>query len=115
MEFCKVQFSTRLFIQFSIDKIVESLEAVEHTDASIFGRRFDCLLYADDMVVFGHSVNRVQQLLNQCEEFAIKNRFQFNVKKCEVVGDFQDPPSLKIYGQNLPVSETFTYLSWMCA
>lgn len=93
-----------------IDDIINKMSEVEGTDATINGRRVDGLLYADDIVLIGHSVERVQSLLEKCQEYALENRFKFNVQKCEVLSNFPMTQNLNLYDGVISNSEEFPYL-----
>jgi hypothetical protein len=92
-----------------IDGLVEHL-AVGRAGARVDRHIFKGLLYADDLVVFGNSVEEVQRSLTRCVEHAIANRYQFNVGKCAVVSSMDEPVVLQMYGVQVPVVDQFLYL-----
>ncbi len=78
---------------------------------TMMGKRekFICLLYADDIVIFGKNAEKIQKLVDQEENYAIQNRLKLNLKRCE----FISPTSRdKISINRVPIKKvaSFTYL-----
>ena len=68
----------------------------------------NCILYADDIALVASTAADLQLLLKMCEEHAKRNRYAFNVGKCNVIADAHG--TYKIGTESLPRTETFTYL-----
>lgn len=70
--------------------------------------KLNATLYADDIAVFSQSKEGLQLLLAICSSHAKRNRYQFNVAKCAVIGD----PlfNYQLDGQPVPHVQQFTYL-----
>jgi hypothetical protein len=71
-----------------------------------------CLFYADDGVLITHSRTDVAQLLQIVEEWTVTNAIFLNPAKCAVVTSRSDLPSLRVYGQEIPRAERYTYLGF---
>lgn len=70
--------------------------------------KFNCLLYADDIVLFGKNVEEVQKLVDLAQEYAAENHFEFNLKKWEFISPTS---SDKISINGVPIKKAaFTYL-----
>lgn len=99
-----------------IDDIVLSLENDGRNAVSIGGRPFQCLLYADDIVLMAERESALQDLVRVCEAHSLHNRYRFNASKCEVLATL--PVSLPIYSEPgedcraMPQVERFTYLGF---
>lgn len=91
-----------------IDGLVERLEEVGCGEW-FGGRKFQGLLYADDLVLFGSRVEDVQMALDVCTMYAQEHRFQFNVGKCAIVSSRNDA-SFRMYDEEVPMVEEFLYL-----
>jgi hypothetical protein len=68
----------------------------------------NCTMYADDIAVFATTAEKLQVLLDTCSLHAIHNRYQFNVAKCNVIGDASC--EYKIDGSLIPIVDLFIYL-----
>lgn len=69
------------------------------------------LAYADDLALVSDDRQHMQALLDQCTEFAARNNFSFNGKKCEVqIPRHDDLNTFRVDGQLLKRCDTFKYL-----
>lgn len=96
-----------------IDDMVDDLNGFIGVDSLKLGdRHFCCLLYADDIVLFSSSYSDLQSLLEICEIHSLRNRYRFSVRKCEAVFSSvpADRPRPTVYGEQLPLSDSFVYL-----
>ena len=88
------------------------IDEAAHIVESNYGRKAQparLLMYADDMVLFGTNPTVIQDALNDLVEFAAESRFQFNIKKCEVISTAK----FFIHNEELPACENFKYLGVM--
>lgn len=69
---------------------------------------FNCLLYADDIVLVSHSTTGLQQLVNACQTHAYENRFTFNTSKCVVLSSI--PCRILINSNTVAQESSFRYL-----
>lgn len=93
-----------------IDDLVGDLNALAGAERlTLGGRKFRCLLYADDIVLMSTSWADLKRLLEICEAHSIRNRYRFGVAKCEAVLS-AEVEQLTLYGERLKHSESFTYL-----
>jgi len=64
--------------------------------------------YADDIALCAESVAEMTESLRICEDFSLEYCFRFAPNKCDILnngmGGFE---TLKLYGERLPVKETF--------
>ena len=68
-----------------IDGIARALEADPRGFGAVaHGIRVPALLYADDIALFAHSAEQLQQMLDVCAQYAQRWRFSFNAAKCAV-------------------------------
>nr|MDZ8100253.1 reverse transcriptase family protein [Nostoc sp. DedSLP01] len=68
-----------------IDGIARALEADPRGFGAVaHGIRIPSLLYADDIALFAHSAEQLQQMLDVCAQYAQRWRFSFNATKCAV-------------------------------
>lgn len=89
-----------------IDDLAAELN--RHNAFTIGGCRLNATFYADDVAVFSQSKEGLQLLLAVCAAHARRNRYQFNVAKCAVIGDREF--EYRIDGEAIPHVDTFTYL-----
>jgi hypothetical protein len=66
------------------------------------------LLYADDIKLNPSSPAEAQRLLDVCQSYATKLKFEWNIKKCAVVA--RSPITLHLAFEEIPNSETYKYL-----
>jgi hypothetical protein len=66
------------------------------------------LLYADDIKLNPSSTQEAQELLDVCHTYAIKLKFDWNIKKCAVVA--RQFVSVFLANQEIPNSDTYKYL-----
>jgi hypothetical protein len=71
--------------------------------------KFNCLLYADDIVIFGKNADEVQKLVDLAQEYAAHNHFEFNLKKCEFISPTASD-KISINGAPIKKVASFTYL-----
>lgn len=96
-----------------VDDLVDDLNSLVGTERlSLGGRRFRCLLYADDIVLLSSSWSDLKKLLLICEDHSVRNRYRFGVRKCESVlsCNREQSQELCLYGEALQNSESFCYL-----
>lgn len=95
-----------------IDGLVDYLR-LHGPSPQIGGTRMNCLLYADDIALLAESPLDLQELLNLCNNYSIDFRFRFNVQKCAVFTPAKvQPRRYYIYGEAIPIVESFTYLGF---
>ena len=74
------------------------------------------LAFADDFVMVAESEDELDRMIQVCEEYARKWRFEFNVKKCKVMiieGGVMEK-SFKIEGKDVERVNFFKYLGvWL--
>lgn len=96
-----------------IDDLVEELNGCVGTESlTLGGRRFRCLLYADDIVLMSTSWRDLCQLLKIAERHSLSNRYRFGVAKCEAVLSVtpSDTSAMTLYDEPIRCSTHFTYL-----
>ncbi|KAG2191308.1 hypothetical protein INT47_006901 [Mucor saturninus] len=69
----------------------------------------NCLLFADDVVLISSS-NKMQSLLNICEEHSLLNGYRWSPTKCTVISSPTNNTTYKLYNTNLPTAPTVKYL-----
>ncbi|KAG2190904.1 hypothetical protein INT47_004828, partial [Mucor saturninus] len=69
----------------------------------------NCLLFADDVVLIS-SPNKMQHLLDLCEEHSLLNGYRWSPTKCTVISSPTNNTTDKLYNTNLPTAETVKYL-----
>jgi len=89
-----------------IDDLAKKLAQEEKVEIGTFA--LNCTMYADDIAVFATTAEKLQILLEKCSSHAINNRYQFNVSKCNVIGDASF--EYKIEGSLIPIVDLFIYL-----
>ena len=103
-----------LLYSLFIDDLIESINKTTLTADGILlgGRRYLCLLYADDIVLLSTCKRTLNRLLAVCEEHSCRNRYVFSVTKCVVVTSDStlaaSPP--KLYDTAMPIEADFVYL-----
>ena len=75
---------------------------------SINNLQANCLLYADDVVLFAQSPAELQALVEESQQHAIENRFRFNVDKCVVLA--AQNININLHGKPILQEESFRYL-----
>ena len=72
------------------------------------------LFYADDIVLFSHTPEGLQRLLDACFEFAVKWHMSYGIKKCQVVAQeivsSDSLPIFKLGTHELATVEWYRYL-----
>ena len=97
-----------------IDDLVSALKVGVHDAVSIGCRPFQCLLYADDIVLMAERESTLRDMLRVCEIHSLGNRYRFNALKCEILSTL--PLSMSVYSQEgedcrrMPQVDSFTYL-----
>jgi hypothetical protein len=71
-----------------------------------------CLFYADDGVIVTDSKTNLAQLLRIVEDWTVENAIFLNPAKCAVVTSGANLPALRVYGQEIPRVESYTYLGF---
>ena len=89
-----------------IDDLAKELMEGNKTKIGDFG--LNCTMYADDIAVFAPTAEKLQVLLNRCSSHAFSNRYQFNVAKCNVIGD--EKFQYKIDDTQIAMVNSFVYL-----
>lgn len=89
-----------------IDDLAKKLTQEEKVEIGSFA--LNCTMYADDIAVFATTADKLQVLLDKCSSHALSNRYQFNVSKCNVIGDASF--EYKIDGSLIPIVDLFIYL-----
>ena len=89
-----------------INDLAEELS--KHSTVKVGDCNMNCTLYADDIALFARSAMELQMLLFFCSRHANKNRYQFSVEKCAVIGS----PNFeyKLSNKLIPHCESFCYL-----
>ena len=69
-------------------------------------------LYADDVAVIADDSQHLKSILEKISEYSIENNFRFAPGKCAITMDpmMERSLALKLYGQDIPLVEDFTYL-----
>lgn len=89
-----------------IDDLAKDLMKEDRIEIGKFS--LNCTMYADDIAVFASSAEKLQGLLQSCSNHAFKNRYQFNVAKCVVIGDSSF--EYKLDEKQIDIDESFIYL-----
>ena len=86
---------------------------------TIEGRMINNISYADDMVILAPSVSALQDLINVCEEYALKHDIMYNANKSMLVvmkkgrSTTSYSPIVFLNGRKLRVEKKITYLGHM--
>jgi hypothetical protein len=73
------------------------------------GRLFQCLLYANDIVVLSNSEVDARRMLHAAEFHSLRNRYKFGIAKCQVISSKAVGP-FHTYSQSLQFVDEFVYL-----
>ena len=85
---CLIMFKIpTLFNLYLISDLPEFLNSPNSTDILFDDseRPINCLLYADDLVIFSRSANGLQTLLNKLESYGEKTELSVNLDKTKVM------------------------------
>lgn len=96
-----------ILFNFYINDLVHQLQGEARVHTS--GVNMNCLLFADDTVVFAKTLIALRRLLTVVETWAGANHMRFAPEKCVYVGPAQDH-NLTMYGQQLVRKESAKYL-----
>lgn len=94
-----------------IDDLIVKLNATDYY-VKVGDRKFCCLLYADDIVLFSDSERNLQNLLDTCQEHSFVNRYRFNGQKCAILANTVLSLPFQLYGEDISVVDSFTYLGF---
>lgn len=89
-----------------IDDLVSRLE--KFPKLKVGAAKINILLYADDIALVSADVGTMEQLLAECEQHAILNRYRFNVAKCIILSD--TAAKLRMHNEEIPMGTSFSYL-----
>ena len=99
-----------LLFNIFIDSLPRILRR-KHPSYSIGGCRINSLLYADDIVLISSSRDKLQNMMDTCEQHSIRHEYVFSPPKCEIISPTVERYSgLKLYGEEVRQSSYFKYL-----
>lgn len=102
-----------ILFNFYIDPLIKKLtsENVRGTTLKVGGLFTTALAFADDIALHAVSAEKLQDLLNVCEQWSRQNGMEFQPAKCAVLGSNNTGDSgLRIYGLPIPESKQISYL-----
>ena len=67
-----------------IDDLPEWLSGL--SKCKVGGEEMNIVMYADDIALLAEDGEKLQELIDGCQEHAERNRYRFNVRKCAVIG-----------------------------
>ena len=91
-----------VFLDHLITKIKNNFQGARFSS----GTKIPVLGYADDLVLCSNDFSEMQKMLDFCSDYANKNSFEFNTKKCKTQiikkSKNKNPPhTLSLSGKNL--------------
>ena len=93
-----------------INDFVGALDRESTGGVTLGGRRFNCLLYADDIVLLANDPMSLTKLLEAAEYHSVQNRYLFSIKKCRVVASIERNRIFRLNGEKLSFARSFVYL-----
>jgi hypothetical protein len=103
-----------LLYAFFINSLAEELRKVDPEPMVLAtGLRVNCLLYADDIVLFSHKAEILRTLLQVCDQHAVCRNYVFGPSKCVIIEPITSEEQYALHGVEIQKDLVFKFLGVM--